>query len=73
MQRLHMSAAYWLTPHVFFSLLINYLLRGGSTHSELGTPTSIINQENNLKSYLKINLVGINSQVKVPLSKKTLA
>jgi hypothetical protein len=57
--KLWRDAAYWTAPHGFLGLL-NYAvhghqLRGGSSHSELGPPPSIPNQENLLGTFLKVD------------------
>jgi hypothetical protein len=50
MQRPWRNTACWLAPHGLLSLLSyttqDHLLRGGTTHSGLGPPPSVINQEN---------------------------
>jgi hypothetical protein len=44
------NAAHWFALHILLSLLSyntqKYLPRGGATHSGLGAPPSVVNQEN---------------------------
>lgn len=47
--------AYWLAPHGFlcllFHIIADHLARAGTTRSELGPTTSIVNQENAPQAY----------------------
>jgi hypothetical protein len=61
-----MKADYWLSPYGLLSLL-----RGGTSHSVLGPPTSIINQQCTMDV-----LAGLShrhtSSIEVPSSQVTL-
>ena len=64
-----MSAAHCLALHGLLTLL-SYRTqnhRGGIVHSDLGPPTSIINQGNGPQAWRQANLVGAFSQFRFPL------
>lgn len=52
-----MNAAYWLSLYGLLRLpsytTDDYLPMGGATHSGLGSPTSVINQEDTLQTCLQ--------------------
>lgn len=63
-QRSWRNDVHWVAPHGLPFLLSyssrDYLLRGGTYHSELGCPlTSILNQENDLQAWLLSSLMEV--------------
>ena len=66
------DAVYWLAPHSLLSLLScrtqDHLPRGGPTHSELGSPTSTIDQENTPADLPPGQSYGDIFSVKIPSS-----
>lgn len=62
------NAACWLVLHGFLScfLVPGKMPRGGTTHSELGPPTSIINDKHASTDLLSGQSDGDISSVKVP-------
>lgn len=73
LNRSHEETLLTSAPHGLFSLLSfvnqNHLTRAVSVPKELGSPTSIIHQENILQTYLQANLREAFSQFRVPLPK----
>lgn len=58
-----------VAPSACLSYNPDSLAQGGSTHSVLGSPTSIIKQENAPQSNLQANPMVFSSQLRFPLAK----
>ena len=65
-----MNAAYWPVPYGLLSLVSystqDHLPRDSTAHSEMGPPTSLINQENVPQACSQVNLLEAFSQRRFP-------